>query len=241
MSAFLVHGVPDTAAMWDPIRSHLQRDDIVCPSMPGFGAPMPAGFEPTKESYVDWLIERIVEVGEPVDLVGHDWGSLLVQRIASLRPELVRTLAFGDGPVDSTYTWHEMAKMWQTPGVGEELMAGMTPEALHAGLADQLGDDAAAQVARHVDDVMKHCILTLYRSAVNVGAEWQPGVEAVAGRFPCLVLWGRDDPFVAPEFGERAAARLNARLVMFDDSGHWWPVTKPSETATALEELWRSA
>jgi pimeloyl-ACP methyl ester carboxylesterase len=241
MPAFFVHGVPDTAALWDRVRGHLQRDDVVCHSMLGFGAPMPAGFEPTKESYVDWLIERIVEVGEPVDLVGHDFGSLMVQRIASLRPELMRTLAFGAGPVDSAYTWHEMAKMWQTPGVGEEIMAGMTPEAMRAGLAAQIDDAAAEAVARHVDDTMKQCILTLYRSAVNVGAEWQPGVEAVAGRFPALVLWGRDDPFVAPEFGERAAARLDARLLMFDDSGHWWPVTKPSETAAALEELWRSA
>jgi pimeloyl-ACP methyl ester carboxylesterase len=241
MPAFLVHGVPDTAALWDRVRSNLQRDDIICHSMPGFGAPAPAGFEPTKESYADWLVERVAEVGQPVDLVGHDWGSLLVQRVASLRPELIRTLAFGAGPVDATYTWHEMAKMWQTPEVGEEIMAAMTPDALRAGLADQIGDDAAAQVALHVDDAMKHCILGLYRSAVNVGAEWQPGVDAVDGRFRSLVLWGRDDPFVAPEFGERAAARLHGRLLMFDDSGHWWPVTKPSETAAALEEFWRSA
>ena len=135
---------------------------------------------------------------------------LLAQRVASLRPDLIRTLAFGDGAVDVAYTWHEMAKMWQTPGVGEEIMAGMTPDALRVGLAGQIGDDAAAEVAAALDDAMKQCILTLYRSAVTVGAEWQPGVEAVTGRFPSLVLWGRDDPFVAPEFGERAAARLNA-------------------------------
>ena len=130
MPAVFVHGVPDTAAMWDRVRSHLHRDDVVCLSLPGFGVAVPAGFEPTKESYAAWLVERIAEIGEPVDLVGHDWGSLLVQRAASVRPDLIRTLAFGDGPVDDTYTWHEMAKLWQTPAVGEEIMAGLTPEAL---------------------------------------------------------------------------------------------------------------
>ena len=30
----------------------------------------------------------------------------------------------------------------------------------------------------------------------------------------------------------------SARLEMFPDSGHWWPVTKPAETAAALERLW---
>jgi Predicted hydrolases or acyltransferases (alpha/beta hydrolase superfamily) len=240
MAAFLVHGVPDTSALWDRVRSHLKRDDVIVFSMPGFGAPLPSGFEPTKESYAQWLVERIAEVGEPVDLVGHDWGSLLAQRVASLRPDLIRTLAFGSGPVDADYTWHDMAQLWQTPGVGEEIMAAMTPEALGVALADQMGEAPAAQAALHVDDTMKQCILTLYRSAVNVGAEWQAGVEAVAGRFPSLVLWGRDDPYVTAEFAERAAARLGGRLVLFDDSGHWWPLTKPAETAAALEELWRS-
>jgi pimeloyl-ACP methyl ester carboxylesterase len=82
--------------------------------------------------------------------------------------------------------------------------------------------EAAEQVAAHIDETMKECILALYRSAVNVGAEWQAGVEAVAGRFPALVLWGRDDAYVSPEFGERAAARVHGRLLMFDDSGHSW-------------------
>jgi pimeloyl-ACP methyl ester carboxylesterase len=101
--------------------------------------------------------------------------------------------------------------------------------------------EAAKETCRHVDDEMKRCILALYRSAVTVGDEWQEGVEAVRGRFPALVLWGRNDPYVAPEFGERLARRLDARLVMFDDSGHWWPATKPAETAAALEECWASA
>jgi pimeloyl-ACP methyl ester carboxylesterase len=55
------------------------------------------------------------------------------------------------------------------------------------------------------------------------------------------VLWGADDPYVTREFGERLASRTNATLVMFDDSGHWWPATRPVEVAAALEQLWASA
>jgi pimeloyl-ACP methyl ester carboxylesterase len=241
MAAFLVHGVPDTAALWDRERGCLQRDDVVALSMPGFGTPLPDGFEPTKESYAGWLVDRIEELGEPVDLVGHDWGSLLAQRVASLRPDLIRTLAFGSGPIDVDYTWHDMAQLWQTPEVGEQIAAAMTPEAMRVVLAAEIDEAAAEQASLHLDDTMKRCILALYRSAVNVGSEWQAGVEAVAGRFPSLVLWGSNDPYVAAEFGERAAERLHGRLVLFDDSGHWWPLTKPAETATELEALWRSA
>ena len=100
MPAFLVHGVPDTHRLWDRVRSHLSRRDVVVPDMPGFGSDTPPGWTATKEAYVDWLIAEIEKLGEPVDLVGHDWGSLLVQRVVSLRPDLIRTWACGNGPAD---------------------------------------------------------------------------------------------------------------------------------------------
>ena len=37
MPAFLVHGVPDTHHLWDGVRKHLSRSDIIAPDMPGFG------------------------------------------------------------------------------------------------------------------------------------------------------------------------------------------------------------
>jgi pimeloyl-ACP methyl ester carboxylesterase len=49
--------------------------------------------------YVDWLIARLEEIGSPVDLVGHDWGPALTVRVASPRPDLVRTRAGGDAVI----------------------------------------------------------------------------------------------------------------------------------------------
>jgi pimeloyl-ACP methyl ester carboxylesterase len=85
---------------------------------------------------------------------------------------------------------------------------------------------------------MKHCILKLYRSAKDGFGEWHDAVDAITA--PGLVFWGRNDPYVTGEFGERLAKRTGARLLLFDDSGHWWPVTKPREVAGALESLWSS-
>lgn len=236
MPAVLVHGVPDTAQLWDGVKSHLARTDIVTPALPGFASPVPTGFDGTKEAYVDWLIAQIEAVGEPVDLVGHDWGSLLVQRIVSLRPELIRTWAAGAGAADRDYVWHDLAQMWQTPEVGEEVMEAMAGDALAAGLTEQLGAEQAAIVASHVDDTMKDCILRLYRSAAAGFDEWHDGVDAISK--PGVVFWGADDPYVTSEFGERLAKRTGARLEMFADSGHWWPVTKAPEVAAGLESLW---
>jgi pimeloyl-ACP methyl ester carboxylesterase len=185
------------------------------------------------------LIGELEAAGEPVDLVGHDWGALLVQRAVSLRPDLVRTWACGDGPVDREYVWHDLAQRWQTPGVGEAIMAAMSGAALAEGLAagGVPAADAAA-VAAHVDDRMKECILGLYRSAVNVGVEWEADVARI--RRPALILWSRDDPYVEPRFAERLAARVRGELVFFEGCGHWWPLERPAEAAAALERFWHA-
>lgn len=237
MPAVFIHGVPETAHVWDAVRAAAGRADTIALALPGFDAPLPDGFTPTKESYADWIISRLEAIGEPVDLVGHDWGSLLTQRVVSVRPDLIRTWACGGGPVDSTYVWHDTAQAWQTPEVGEQVMAMMSSEMLAAALAPELGEDAAASMAERVDDTMKDCILALYRSAITVGAEWQPAVDALGSTLPAAVIWGRDDSYAPPIMGERLAARVGASLHVLD-CGHFWPVCRPEEAATVLASLW---
>jgi pimeloyl-ACP methyl ester carboxylesterase len=55
------------------------------------------------------------------------------------------------------------------------------------------------------------------------------------------VLWGADDPFVTPEFGERLARRIDGELIVFEHCSHWWPWERAEEAARALELLWASA
>src|SRR5439155_3332039 len=75
-----VHGVPETAEMWDKMRAEIDGDSIAV-SLPGFGCERPAGFPATKDAYADWLIGELEKTGEPVDLVGHDWGAGLTYRV----------------------------------------------------------------------------------------------------------------------------------------------------------------
>jgi pimeloyl-ACP methyl ester carboxylesterase len=240
MTAVFVHGVPDTHRVWDGVCRALGGEqcatELVTLSLPGFGAPVPDGFSATKEEYVDWVVAHLDAMGEPVDLVGHDWGSIIVQRAVSIRPDLVRTWACGGGPIDREYVWHDMAQAWQTPEVGEQIIDATTPEALAAFLATELGAETAHDVAQHFDDEMRSCILRLYRSAVDVGEEWHDDVDAIDR--PGLVLWGSGDPYVEPRFAERLAARTGAGCVVFDDAAHWWPVTRADEVARELVRLW---
>jgi len=237
MTIVLVHGNPETEAVWDDLVPHLRDPDVVRLSPPGFGSAIPAGFDCSVDAYRDWLAGELSKFAQPVDLVGHDWGGVLVQRVVSVRPDLIRTWACGNGPIDVEYVWHDMAQMWQTPDVGEQVMTAMTPEATALALADECGgEERAKAMAAKVDGTMKECVLTLYRSAIMGGAEWADQVDTI--KTPGLVLWGDRDPYVGPEFGQRLAQRTGARLVMFENTGHWWPVLRAEDAARELEALW---
>ena len=239
MPAIFVHGVPETERLWDGVRERLSRKDTVAVSLPGFGCPIPDDFGCTKEEYLAWLIGEVEKVGEPVDIVGHDWGALLTARLVQVRPDLVRTWAIGGAAIDEGYDWHPMAKMWQTPGMGEQVMAGFTQDAMVTALtAEAVPEDAARGMASRIDDRMKACILPLYRSATTFMKDWHAEVEGMSAR-PGLMIWGEKDPYMQIEFAKRMAARAKARLVTVPGS-HWWPLQFPAEVAAYLEEFWGS-
>jgi pimeloyl-ACP methyl ester carboxylesterase len=48
MTIVLVHGNPETEALWSPLVDSLGRDDVVRLSPPGFGAPLPEHFRPPR-------------------------------------------------------------------------------------------------------------------------------------------------------------------------------------------------
>ncbi len=239
MPAVFVHGVPDTPLVWRPLLQRLKRRDVVCLSLPGFGNKRPESFVPDKNSYVAWLVGELKKIDGPIDLVGHDWGSLLVTRAVSIEPGLVRSWCGGGAPLDPEYVWHDTAQIWQTPGKGEELMKNFSGEALAMGLAAQgLPLDQARETAAHIDDEMKACILALYRSAARVADDWFADLRRITA--PGLICWGERDPYAASRFGERLAKNAKAGFAPSAGAGHWYQVEKPDDVAHALEEFWES-
>ena len=243
MPTVFVHGVPETAALWDDLRAALERRDTIALALPGFGCARPAGFAATKEAYVEWLIGELEKIGTPVDLVGHDWGGGFTLRVASLRPDLLRSwVSDAAGVGDVEFRWHEFAKIWQTPGAGEHFFTDQLKLSVEerATTFDGFGVPAkgARNLASHLDATMASCILDLYRSAVNVGVEWAPAIREI--RTPGMVIVPSDDPFLAADGAERTARACNARLERFEGLGHWWPLQAPDHGAQALSGFWAS-
>ena len=245
MTVLFIHGVPDTHRLWADVLAHFPDGDYACPDLPGFGRPRPADFPATMDAYAAWLETELAaaceRAGGPVHLVGHDWGGLLVQRVAGLFPDRVKSWAAGGVAIDEDYVWHDLAQIWQTPGEGEALMAAMDEAAFTAALQDvRVPSDKAEEMAGFGDETMKASILALYRSATSIGTDWAkslPGLAESRG----LVLWGEHDPYAAPRFGERLAQRAGAGFHLFEDCGHWWPYERPGETAAMLAQHWEAA
>jgi pimeloyl-ACP methyl ester carboxylesterase len=244
MPAVLVHGVPETPAIWEPLRSQLSRHDITALQLPGFGCPRPAGFGATKEEYVAWLVGELEQIAAqgPIDLVGHDWGGGFVLRLVSTRPDLVRswvTDIAGLGHVD--FVWHDVAQVWQTPGAGEEFFEqtfAQTPEergALYAAMFS-VPIEAAVALNRPIDQTMADCILDLYRSSIDVGREWAPDFHDIPA--PGCVLLALDDPLVSGDLARRAAERAGATLTELPGVSHWWMLQDPALGAAALQDFW---
>ncbi len=237
MTIVLVHGVPETAQVWDGVRSHLDGDVVVL-SLPGFGCARPNGFGATMDEYADWLRGEIDGIDGPVDLVGHDWGGILTTRIATTHPEVRSWVTDAVTVVDPGFEWHDFAKIWQTPGDGEAYWEGMraTP-ADSAALLSALGvpEDDAVRMIEALDDDMIGCILDLYRSATTIGTEWAAS-EPVS--VPGLVIGGSADPFGDETRSRAVAGKLGVDVKLLDGLGHWWLLQDPAAAAAALKAFW---
>ncbi|MFE6904599.1 alpha/beta fold hydrolase [Streptomyces sp. NPDC057717] len=243
MPLVLVHGVPETAVIWEPLRRHLGRGDVIALSPPGFGAPVPEGFGATADEYHGWLIGELEQMEEPIDLVGHDWGGLHVQRVAATRPDLIRSWCSDVvGGTDPAYIWHDLAQAWQTPGVGESTIE----QTFGAPIEDQIATFVEfGMTAENAKLSVEACgpemgasILKLYRSALQPApVEWGNQL-ARAERRPALVINATEDVFVGgPEFAHRAAVRFGAREAVLDGLGHWWMLQDPKRGAAALNDF----
>ncbi|MDZ4264493.1 MAG: alpha/beta hydrolase [Mycobacterium sp.] len=246
MTLVLVHGNPETDAVWGSLVAALGRTDVVRLSPPGFGSPLPSGFSATFLAYRDWLVDELQRIDGPIDIVGHDWGGGHVMNVVMHRPDLVRSWASDVvGLFDRDYVWHDMAQGFQTPETGEQLVAmmqdGSVEDRVQQLLAFGIPADVASSFAAAQGPEMGRAILALYRSARQPAlAEAGKALEEAAAR-PGLSLLATEDPFVGTEeMRRRAARRAGASTEVLDGLGHWWMVENPGLGATALTRFWES-
>jgi len=233
----LVHGVPESAALWEKLRDRLDGPTTAL-ALPGFASPRPDGFGATKDDYAAWLVGELEDLDGPVDLVGHDWGAALTYRVATTRGDLLRSWAADVANVmHPDYTWHDFAQIWQAEGAGEEFFAsqaGVPAEDLAAGY-EAMGVPAAdtGVLVPLGDPVMASCIMDLYRSAApRIFDDWGDALTPTSA--PGLVLHAAEDPFGNETLSGEVADMLGAARATLPGVGHWWALQDPDTAASVL-------
>ena len=247
MTHVFVHGNPETEAVWWPLADELRSrgvDDVVLLSPPGFGAPVPHGWDATHDSYRMWLVAELEHLGGDIHLVGHDWGAGHVYGVVAHRPDLLRSWAADcAGLMHPDYVWHDAALAWQTPGVGEQAIAAMVgrnPEERAGFLgARGISGEVADHVGAGIDAAMGQCILDLYRSAAQPVLQRLGELAEAAPYGPGLVIIATADTYTGtPDMARHSAARVEAQTLVLEGAGHWWMLEQPGAAADGLCCFW---
>jgi pimeloyl-ACP methyl ester carboxylesterase len=240
MTIVLVHGNPENEAIWDDLVPHLRDHQIVRLSPPGFGSAIPPGFDCSIDAYRDWLEHELEKLAPPIDLVGHDWGGGFAVRLAMDRPDLIRSWASDIlGAFDADYVWHDLARSWQTPEIGEAAVAQMIgmPTAARAQQYESVGMTSAIarKVAAGANEDMGKAILALYRSAAQpVMRDLGSSLPRAAAK-PGLALIATEDFYCGGEpLARRCAERAGAKAGVLQGAGHWWMCQQPKQGADVI-------
>lgn len=239
--ALLLHGVPETAAMWRDLLPELARDRVVlAPDLKGLGGSEGRGRYdvPTLAGELAALV--LHEVDGPVDVVGHDWGGVLALGLAAARPDLVRRLVVANAP----YRRLDPVRAAHVPFFA----LPMLPEAVFAVGGRRLVSamlDAAWRSPRPLDPALRAHYTAAYADPARVRAMlgyYRASVRGQLGRAlgrltgrgdvvalppvtveAALVVWGVRDPVLPVALGEGVVRDLGptARMLTVPAAGHF--------------------
>ena len=259
----LVHGFPQSHAMWHPVAQRL-RDDffLVLPDLRGYGDSMKPPGLPDHANYSKRaMAQDIVDVMQALDrphffLCGHDRGARVAHRLAVDHPQRVDRLALIDiAPTLDMYEATDMAfarsyyhwfHLIQPAPLPEKMIGGDARFYLRA----KLGGWGAAGLAHIEPQALAeyercfcraeaiHAACEDYRASAGIDLEHDRDSRARDQRIACdtLVLWG-EKGVVGRLFDPMALWQAQCAGTVSGHmlpAGHFIPEELPGPTADAL-------
>jgi pimeloyl-ACP methyl ester carboxylesterase len=229
-----LHSVPTSSDDWVEL---LDVTGGLAPDLLGFGRTSKAGNLDYSLSAYAVFVEQFLDALEvpEVALVGHGWGAAIGLLVAQRHPDRITRLAIIDAvPLLDGFEWPAMARWWRRPGVGELIMGSVNRRLLArvlrgASVAPDAWPDARVDaVWDQFDQGTQRAILRLHRS-VDEPALAACGAGLAELQQPALVVWGDQDPWLAPAFADAYARRLpHATVEHVSNAGHWPWLDQPA-------------
>jgi pimeloyl-ACP methyl ester carboxylesterase len=233
----LLHGIPSSSYLWKDVIDPLAARgyDVVAPDLLGYGDSdkrVDADLSVAAQSrYVIALMEQL-GIREAA-VVGHDIGGGIAQLMAADEPARVARLVLIDSIVDNNWPVPQIARLkepvWDQIMVGLDLRKGFK-EGLEKGIASEgtVTDELVEEWVRPFQDqVGRRAYLRAARALHNrdlvARSRHIQDIET-----PTLILWGANDAFLEPQWGEKLAHKLRgASLKVIEPGGHFLPLDRP--------------
>ena len=242
----LLHGFPQRASSWDSVVPHLHARGARTFALDQRGYAPRARPRSRRRYRAPQLVSDvhvlISTIGEPVHLVGHDWGAAGAWGVAAHHPESLLTLTAVSVPHPSAFIRsftrstqllksYYMA-LFQIPSLPEWLLSrrgGIGDWLLrNSGMTAEMVDTYHREI---VDDGALRGALAWYRALPITNPRAYPRMVSV----PTTLVWSDDDIAIG-----RKAIELTARFVTGDyhlevmEGSHWLPNEQPAELATII-------
>jgi haloacetate dehalogenase len=251
----LLHGNPQTHAMWHLVAPKLAEDfTVVATDLRGYGdSSKPASDEDHKPYSKRVMAEDQISVMrhfgfESFALCGHDRGGRVGYRMALDRPEVVTKLAV----LDIVPTWEAFSRADMFFGLGywhwfflaqpydlpERLLAADPENALFRNGVEAFEPEALEEYKRCLrDPETLHAICEDYRAAATIDFAHDAEDREASRRIACplFALWGSrgnlEKWYDVPEVWRGWADDVSGRSI---DSGHYIPEEAPVETLAEI-------
>jgi pimeloyl-ACP methyl ester carboxylesterase len=242
----LLHGFPQNAAEWDQVASalHAAGRTTIAPDQRGYSPdarPAEVGAYAIGECVADVVAILDALDAPEVDLVGHDWGSIVAWHLAARHPERVRTLtavsvphpeAFGAAIADDPDQQERSAyfKLFRQAGKAEDVLladCGARLRAMFDGCPPELVD---AYVTPMLDRAALTGALNWYRAMTR------ETTACPAVGVPTTFVWGDRDLAIGATAAQACAAHVAAdyRFVPLAGISHWVADEAPAALAEAI-------
>jgi haloacetate dehalogenase len=261
----LLHGYPQTHAMWHKVAPELARDHtVVCPDLRGYGdSSKPKGLPDhanyAKRAMAQDMAEVMSALGhERFHVVGHDRGGRVAHRLARDHARRVRSLTVLDiSPTLKMYQnttlqfakayWHWFFLIQEAP-LPERMLEGQVPFYIlkrlgrgKSGLKHFSRQAMAEYVRAFQDPRAIHATCEDYRAAATIDLIHDQR-EKTKLKMPLLALWGRhgviEALFDCLADWREVAADVRGRALA---CGHFIPEEKPRELLAELRRFLRQA
>jgi pimeloyl-ACP methyl ester carboxylesterase len=213
------HGA--TGLQWDPFLDSLAGQfTVYAPEHPGTSPGDPDGVKPLDNLWdlVLYYYELFDQLGlESPAVVGHSFGGMVAAEVAATNPERVSRLVL----IDPVGLWRDdmPVKNWMVM-LPEDLVQVVfaDPTGPVAQQAFAMPDDVDAQI-----DARIQMTWSLACTGKFVWPIPDKGLKKRLHRIeaPTLVIWGKEDRLIAPDYAQEFAGRIpNARVELVDGAGH---------------------